>query len=255
MDELFWGRDHEDVGDWAERLSMAAEVRDLNADKLFKIAKLNLRGRARKWFRKLQLAPADWIELRTLILQKYGNVDDDDIRAKLDAIKQEPRERVQRYFKRLDRFFWKGKISDAEQRRRFLAKLRPEIRKLCVVRNFADIEELVGAASEVERVLGELGETPFEPLKEEQEEGVAEVSMEHQVATLNNTLINFFKGGVPNSTPSSSSTQFKECQICMGRDHIATSCPRRNEPRPKCAKCGMSHKTENCGVKCSYLQV
>jgi hypothetical protein len=72
-------------------------------------------------------------------LLKYGNVDDDDIRAKLDAIKQEPRERVQRYFERLDRFFWKGKIADAKQRRRFLARLRPEIRKLCIVRNFADI--------------------------------------------------------------------------------------------------------------------
>jgi len=67
----------------------------------------------------------------------------------------------------LDRFFRKGRISDVEQRRRFLAKLRPEIRKLCVVRNFTDIEKLVGVASEVERVLGELGETPFEPLKEE----------------------------------------------------------------------------------------
>jgi hypothetical protein len=40
MDELFWGREYEDVSDWAERLTMAAEVRDLNADKLFKIAKL-----------------------------------------------------------------------------------------------------------------------------------------------------------------------------------------------------------------------
>jgi hypothetical protein len=49
-----------------------------------------------------------------------------------------------------------------EQKRRFLARLRPEIRKLCVVRTFADIEELVGAATEVERVLGELGETPYE---------------------------------------------------------------------------------------------
>jgi predicted aspartyl protease len=122
---------------------------------------------------------------------------------------------------------------------------------LCVVRNFADIEELVSAAIEVERVLGELGETPFEPLREEQDEGVAETSMEHQVANLNNTLINFFKGGVPNSIPSSSSTLFKECQICKGRDHIATTCPRLNEPRPKCAKCGMPHRTENCGVKCS----
>jgi len=69
-------------------------VRNFNADKLFKIAKLNLRGRAREWFRKLQPAPANWIELGTLILQKYGNVDDDDIRAKLDAIKQKPGERV-----------------------------------------------------------------------------------------------------------------------------------------------------------------
>ncbi len=53
MDELLWGRDHEDVNDWAERLTMAAEVRDLNADKLFKIVKLNLRGRAKEWFKRL----------------------------------------------------------------------------------------------------------------------------------------------------------------------------------------------------------
>jgi hypothetical protein len=48
MDELFSGRDHEDVNDWAERLTMDAEVRDLTADKLFKIAKLNLRGRTKE---------------------------------------------------------------------------------------------------------------------------------------------------------------------------------------------------------------
>jgi uncharacterized protein YutE (UPF0331/DUF86 family) len=94
MDELFWGRDHEDVNDLAERLIMAAEVRNLNADKLFKIVKLNLRGRTKEWFKRLQLTPADWTELRNLIVQKYGNVDADDIRMKLDAIKQEPKERV-----------------------------------------------------------------------------------------------------------------------------------------------------------------
>jgi hypothetical protein len=76
MDELLWGREHEDVSDWVERLTMAAEVRDLNVDKLFKIAKLNLRGQAREWLRRLQPAPADWTQLRTLILHKYGNVDD-----------------------------------------------------------------------------------------------------------------------------------------------------------------------------------
>jgi hypothetical protein len=103
------------------------------------------------------------------------------------------------------------------------------------VRTFSDIEELVGAASELERVLGELGETPLDPLKEELEEGAAEVSMGHQVAALNDILINFFKGGVPNSVPLSSSTLHRECQICKGKDHIATTCPRFIEPRPKCA--------------------
>ncbi len=114
-------------------------------------------------------------------MQKYGDVDADDIKMKLDAIKQEPKERVQKYFEHLDKLFQRGRIQDAEQRRRFLAKLRPEIRKLCVVRTFADIEELVSVATELERVLGELGETPFEPLKEEQEEGVAETMMESRL--------------------------------------------------------------------------
>jgi hypothetical protein len=53
--------------------------------------------------------------------------------------------------------FRKGQIQDLEQRRRFLARLRPKIWKLCVVRTFAYIKELVGAATKVERVLGELG--------------------------------------------------------------------------------------------------
>jgi hypothetical protein len=48
MDELFWGRDHEDVNDWVERLTMATKLRNPNADKLFKLAKLNLKGRAKE---------------------------------------------------------------------------------------------------------------------------------------------------------------------------------------------------------------
>jgi len=76
--------------------------------------------------------------------------------------------------------------------------------------------------------------------------------MEKYVTALNNTLINFLKGNVLNPVASSSSTMFGGCQICKGGDHIATTCPRLNEPRPKCAKCGMSHRTENCGIKCSF---
>ncbi len=58
----------------------------------------------------MQPAPADWAALRTLMIQKYGNFDANDIRMKLDAIKQEPRERVQKYFERLDKLFQKGQI-------------------------------------------------------------------------------------------------------------------------------------------------
>jgi hypothetical protein len=252
MDELFWGRDHEDVNDWAERLTMVAEVRDLTANKLFKIAKLNLWGRAKEWFRRLQPVPADWTELRTLMVQKYGNVDADDIRMKMDAIKQEPKERVQKYFERLDKLFREGQIQDVEQKRRFLARLRPKIRKLCVVRTFADIEELVGATTEVERVLGELEETPYESLPEEQEEETSESNVEKQVAALNNTLINFFKGNSHDPASSSFSTVFGACQLYKGGDHMATACPRLNEARPKCAKCNMPHRTENYGIKCTF---
>jgi predicted component of viral defense system (DUF524 family) len=145
------------------------------------------------------------------MVQKYGNVDADDIQMKMDAIKQEPKERVQKYFERLDKLFRKGQIQDVEQKRRFLAILRPEIRKLCVVRTFADIEELVGVATEVERVLGELGETPYESLREEQEEETSESNVEKQVAALNDTLINFFKGSSHDPTSSSSSNVFGGC--------------------------------------------
>jgi hypothetical protein len=121
-----------------------------------------------------------------------------------------------------------------------------------VVRTFADIKELVGVATEVEKILGKLRETPYEPLKEELEEESSQTIMEKQVIALNNTLINFFKGAVPNLKASSSSTAFKGCQICRGGDHMATTCPRLNEARPKCAKCKMPHRTENCGIKCSF---
>jgi hypothetical protein len=171
---------------------------------------------------------------------------------KMDAVKQEPKETVQRYFKRMDKLFRKRQIHDAKQRIQFLAKLRPEIRELCIVRAFTDIEELVAIAIEVERVLGELGETPLEPLKKEKDEGTEETIMEKQVNALNETLVNFFKGVVCNQEASSSSTVIRGCQICKRGDHLATACLRLNEARPKCAKCGMPHRTENCRVKCTY---
>jgi hypothetical protein len=52
----------------------------------------------------------------------YGNVDVDDIWFKLDAIKQEPKERVQKYYQRLDKLFQWGQIQDVEQHHRFMAR-------------------------------------------------------------------------------------------------------------------------------------
>ncbi len=97
---------------------------------------------------------------------------------KLDAIKQEPKEIVQKYFEHFDKLFQRGRIENAEQRRRFLVRLKLEIRRLCVVRTFTDIEELVGAATKLEKVLGKLGETPYELPKKEQKEGASETMME-----------------------------------------------------------------------------
>ncbi len=37
MDELFWGKELEDVFDWAKKLHMAVEVHEYDREKLFKI--------------------------------------------------------------------------------------------------------------------------------------------------------------------------------------------------------------------------
>ncbi len=120
------------------------------------------------------------------------------------------------------------------------------------MRTSANIEELVGAATEVERVMGELKETPYESLREEHEEETSESNVEKQVTALNNTLINFFKGNSHDPASSSSSTVFGGCQLYKGGDHMAIACPRLNETRPKCAKCNMPHRTKNCGIKCTF---
>jgi hypothetical protein len=39
-----------------------------------------------------------------------------------------------------------------------------------MVRTYANVEHILIATKDVERVFNELGETPFEPLKEEQKE-------------------------------------------------------------------------------------
>jgi len=79
-------------------------------------------------------------------------------------------EKVQLYYDRLERLFVKGRILDAKRKRRFLSNLRPKLRKLSMVCTYQNMDELLSATIEVEKVLGEIGETPYEPLQEEREE-------------------------------------------------------------------------------------
>jgi hypothetical protein len=46
---------------------------------------------------------------------------------------------------------------------------QPKIKKLCVVREYVNMEALLVVILEIEKVFRELGEAPYEPFKEEQE--------------------------------------------------------------------------------------
>ncbi len=75
-----------------------------------------------------------------------------------------------------------------------MAHLKPEIRKLFVVRTYTDMDELL-AVIEVEKVLGEIKKTSFKPLKDgrDEETNTKEISIEWQIHVLNETLIIFEK--------------------------------------------------------------
>lgn len=47
-----------------------------------------------------------------------------------------------------------------------------DIKKLSIMKDYVDMEALLVAALEIEHILAELGETPFELLKEKQEENM-----------------------------------------------------------------------------------
>jgi hypothetical protein len=53
----------------------------------------------------------------SLLHLKYGVYDEDELKMKMDAIMQKPRQRVQLYYDRLERLFVKGKIPNAKRQR------------------------------------------------------------------------------------------------------------------------------------------
>jgi hypothetical protein len=117
MDELLWGKEFEDVHEWVERLKMVVEVKGIDELKLYKIGKLNLRGKSKEWFKKLVGAPTTWQDMKATMLLKYVFDDKENIRVKLDMIKQKPKQKLQTYYDWMDKLFAKGKLEDVEQRR------------------------------------------------------------------------------------------------------------------------------------------
>jgi hypothetical protein len=55
MDELFYGTKLDDVHDWVERLKIVAKVRKIDKQKLFKIGRLNLKGKSNEWFKNITI--------------------------------------------------------------------------------------------------------------------------------------------------------------------------------------------------------
>ncbi len=129
-----------------------------------------MKSKAQDWYRRLDPPPEDWRALQALLHLKYGLYDENELRTKMDVVWQEPKQRVQLYYNKLERFFVKGHILDVERRRQSMSKLCPELRKLLVVCTYQNMDEFLSTTIKVEKVLGEIGETPYEPLHEEREE-------------------------------------------------------------------------------------
>lgn len=108
------------------------------------------------------------------------------------------------------------------------------------MKDYTNMDVLFDVALEVEQVLVKLGKTPFELLKEQQEENmcIIETTMEKQVQVLNESLINLLKRQLdlrlkPSATLGRS-TSFNGCQICHAKDHLANEYPMYATAKPKC---------------------
>jgi hypothetical protein len=75
---------------------------------------------------------------------------------------------------------------------------------------------------------------------------MVDVVVEKHVNALNESLINFFRQGVSSNhgigSPVTSISLM--CQIYNAIDHISIVCPKIENIKPKCDKCGLSHKTK-----------
>jgi hypothetical protein len=102
-------------------------------------------------------------------------------------------------------------------------------------------EEVVVVVVEIERVLGKLGETPYELMKEEQDETMfGESTTNRQLHVLNETFVNFFgkridgKAGLNTTFSTNTNNHY---QLSRSKEHKASTRPKFVDTRLKCAKC------------------
>jgi len=67
---------------------MAVEVRGINEQKSFEIDRLNLKNKAKEWFKIFVIVPSNWPAMKATMFLKYGTVGKEKVKAKLDQIKQ-----------------------------------------------------------------------------------------------------------------------------------------------------------------------
>jgi len=82
-----------------------------------------------------------------------------------------------------------------------------------------------------------------------------ESTTDRQFNVLNETFINLFgKGTNGKAGPSStfSINTNNHCQLCQSEEHTTSTCLKLANKRLKCANYIGGHKTNNCGMKCSF---
>jgi hypothetical protein len=89
-------------------------------------------------------------------------------------------------------------------------------------------------------------------MKEEQDEMASRESTTNR--QLNEILINFFGNRIDGKAQFNATfhANSNHCQLCNLEEHVAPTCLKLIDTRPKCAKCGDGHKTDNHGLKCSF---
>jgi hypothetical protein len=88
MDELFWEKSLNDWK-WLQKKNNYAQFM------LFEIAHLTLKGKLKYWYKRIDFSLLDWATLKPTMESKYGVVDLEEIKVRLEIVKQKSKQRVQ----------------------------------------------------------------------------------------------------------------------------------------------------------------